>query len=47
MRPMRVGQNAAELGRTAIERQGGRCYTPAALKVAAALPPRPWTPHHL
>jgi hypothetical protein len=37
----RVGREAAETGRNAIERQGGRCYTPAALKVAAGLPPCP------
>jgi hypothetical protein len=34
----RIGRRAAEIGRNAIERQGGRCYTPAALKVAAGLP---------
>jgi hypothetical protein len=36
-----VGREAAEIGRNAIERQGGRCYTPAALKVAAGSPPCP------
>ena len=30
---------AAAERRNAIERQGGRCYTPAALKVAAAFGP--------
>jgi hypothetical protein len=37
----RIGRDEAEMGRNAIERQGGRCYTPAALKVAAGLPPCP------
>jgi len=37
----RIGRDKAEMGRNAIERQGGRCYTPAALKVAAGLPQCP------
>jgi hypothetical protein len=36
-----VPRRSTEMGRNAIERQGGRCYTPAALKVAAVLPLSP------
>jgi hypothetical protein len=35
----RLARRAAQKGRNAIERQRGRCYTPAALKVAATTPP--------